>query len=183
MQLREFTLITPTIEAGQVFKAIETAIPIELIHQVIAKSNSQSQRQRKLPAHLVVCLVIAFSFWSKAAMRDVLKNLVDGLSVQWTRLSQYWKVPNSASISEARARLGCQVMRQLFERVVQPLATPEMPGAFLGGLRLMAVDGTLLDVPDSKANARVFGYPGTRFGHHAAFPKVRLVLLIEAGTH
>lgn len=183
MQLREFTLINPTIEAGQVFKAIETVIPIELIHQTIAKSGCQSQRQRKLPAHLVVCLVIAFSFWSKAAMRDVLKNLVDGLSVQWTRLSQYWKVPNSASISEARARLGCQVMRQLFEQVVRPLATAETPGAFLGGLRLMAVDGTLLDVPDSKANARVFGYLGTRFGNHAAFPKVRLVLLIEAGTH
>jgi hypothetical protein len=47
----------------------------------------------------------------------------------------------------------------------------------------MAVDGTLLDVPDSKANARVFGYPGTRSGYPAAFPKVRLVLLIEAGTH
>ncbi len=33
------------------------------------------------------------------------------------------------------------------------------------------------------ANARVFGYPGTRPGTRAAFPKVRLVLLIEAGTH
>ncbi len=47
----------------------------------------------------------------------------------------------------------------------------------------MAIDGTVLDVPDSKANARVFGYPATRPGTQAAFPKVRLVLLIEAGTH
>jgi hypothetical protein len=47
----------------------------------------------------------------------------------------------------------------------------------------MAVDGTLLDVPDSKANTPVCGYPGTRSGYPAAFPKVRLVLLIEAGTH
>ncbi len=183
MQLREFTLITPTIEAGQVFQAIESAISVKSINDAITKSKRQSQRQRKLPPHLVVCLVIAFSFWSKAAMRDVLKNLVDGMSGQWTRLSQYWKVPNSASISEARARLGPQVMQRLFKQVVRPLATPETPGAFLGGLRLMAVDGTLLDVPDTPSNARVFGYPGSRFGHHAAFPKVRLVLLIEAGTH
>lgn len=63
------------------------------------------------------------------------------------------------------------------------MATPATPGAFLGRLRLMAIDGTLLDVPDRVANAKVFGYPGTRFGHHAAFPKVRLVMLIEAGTH
>lgn len=74
-------------------------------------------------------------------------------------------------------------MQQLFEQVVRPLATPQVPGAFLNGLRLMAVDGTLLDLPDSTANARVFGYPGTRCGNAAAFPKVRLVLLIEAGTH
>lgn len=47
----------------------------------------------------------------------------------------------------------------------------------------MAVDGTVMDVPDSAANARVFGYPGSRKGTRAAFPKVRLVLLIEAGTH
>ena len=47
----------------------------------------------------------------------------------------------------------------------------------------MVVDGTVLDVPDSAANARVFGYPGSRKGTRAAFPKVRLVLLIEAGTH
>lgn len=183
MQLREFTLISPSIETGQVFKAIESAIPTAVIDQVVAKNASRGQRQRKLPAHLVVCLVIAMSLWSKAGMRDVLKNLVDGLSVQWTRLSQYWKVPNSASITEARQRLGSQVMRQLFEQVVHPMATPETPDAFLGGLRLMAVDGTLLDVPDSTTNARVFGYPGSRYGNRAAFPKVRLVMLIEAGTH
>jgi hypothetical protein len=47
----------------------------------------------------------------------------------------------------------------------------------------MAVDGTVFDVPDSKGNARVFGYPATRPGTQAGFPKVRLVLLIEAGTH
>jgi hypothetical protein len=115
------------------------------------------------------------SLWSKACMRSVLKNLVDGLSTQLKRLSQYWRVPNSASISEARQRVGPQVMRQLFERVVRPLATPQTPGAFLRGLRVMAVDGTLLDVPD--------GYPGSRQGSRAAFPKVRLVLLILAGTH
>ena len=116
-------------------------------------------------------------------MSCVLKNLVNGLSKEWTRISNYWKVPNSASISEARARVGSQVMSRLFERVARPQATAQTPGAFLGGLRVMAVDGTVLSVPDSKANARVFGYPASRQGTRAAFPKVRLVMLIEAGTH
>ncbi len=43
--------------------------------------------------------------------------------------------------------------------------------------------GTLFDIPDTDPNARVFGYPGTRKGTHAAFPKARLVLLVELGTH
>ncbi len=67
--------------------------------------------------------------------------------------------------------------------LVRPLATAETPGAFLFGLRVMAADGTVLDVPDTPANAKVFGYPGSPKGTRAAFPKIRLVLLVEAGTH
>lgn len=55
-------------------------------------------------------------------------------------------------------------MSRLFHQVVRPQATAETPGAFLGGLRVMAIDGTVLDVPDSEANAKVFGYPGSRPG-------------------
>jgi len=183
MQLKEFSFICPVIESAAVLKAIETVISPDVIAQTLGNTDSFEERKRKLPSQLVVCLVIAMSLWSSDAMETVLKNLVNGLSRQWTILGQYWKVPNSSSISAARSRVGCRVMSQLFERVVRPLATPETPGAFLGGLRVMAVDGTVLDVPDSKANARVYGYPGSRRGTKAAFPKVRLVMLVEAGTH
>ena len=183
MHLKEFSFISPVIEAAEVFSAIETAIPADAIAQAVGKTDSVEERQRKLPSHLVVCLVVAMSLWSSNSMQTVLKNLVNGLSTQWIRLAQYWRVPSSSSISEARQRIGCQVMSQLFHQVVRPLATRQTPGAFLGGLRVMAVDGTVFDVPDTEANARVFGYPGSRRGTRAAFPKVRLVLLVEAGTH
>lgn len=171
------------IEAAEVFSAIETAIPADAIAQAVGKTDSVEERQRKLPSHLVICLVVAMSLWSSNSMQTVLKNLVNGLSTQWIRRAQYWRVPSSSSISEARQRIGCQVMSQLFHQVVRPLATQQTPGAFLGELRVMAVDGTVFDVPDTEANARVFGYPGSRRGTRAAFPKVRLVLLVEAGTH
>jgi len=183
MQLKEFSLISPVIESSHVFKAIETAIPIDVIEQTIGETKVRQERVRKLPSSVVVCLVIAMSLWSNDSMSGVLKNLVNGLSREWTKLGKYWRVPNSASISQARARLGSQVMSQLFERVARPLATNQTPGAFLGGLRVMAVDGTVLDVPDWKANARVFGYPASRRGTQGAFPKVRVVMLIEAGRH
>ena len=183
MQLKEFSLISPQVESGTVLKALEMAIPTEAIEQAIAQTHSHEERKRALPSHLVICLVIAMSLWSKASMRTVLKNLVDGLSMQWVRVGQYWRVPCKSSITEARQRIGCGVMSCLFHLVVRPCATVETPGAFLAGLRLMAVDGTVFDVPDTVANARVFGYPATRGGTVAAFPKVRLVLLVEAGTH
>ncbi len=63
------------------------------------------------------------------------------------------------------------------------MATKETIGAFLNGLRIVVIDGTCIDIPDSDENARVFGRPGSRPGTRAAFPKVRLVILVEAGTH
>ena len=183
MQLKEFSLFSPVIESGTVLKALETAIKAEAIEQAIADTQSNEERKRALPSHLVICLVIAMSLWSKASMRTVLKNLVDGLSEAWVRVGKYWRIPCKSSITEARQRVGAGVMSRLFHLTAKPLATIETRGAFLGKLRVMAVDGTVFDVPDTQSNARVFGYPGTRPGTRAAFPKVRLVLLIETGTH
>src|SRR4028118_2139936 len=112
--------------------------------KLLAAQTAWRSVARKLPSSLVICLVIAMSLWSSDSMGSVLKNLVNGLSRQWTKLGQYWQVPNSASITAARQRVGCRVMSQLFQRVVGPLATQQTPGAFLGGLRVMAVDGTVL---------------------------------------
>lgn len=183
MQLREFSCTCPKIQPGELLKAIETVVTPEVINQAIEQTRSQEQRNRILPTHLVVALVIALSLWSTESIVDVLKNLVSGLNPQWIRMDKRWKTPSKSSISEARGRIGCFVLSRLFELVVRPLATTQTPGAFLQGLRLMAVDGTVFDLPDTEANARVFGYPGTRPGTKAAFPKARLVFLVEVATH
>lgn len=183
MPVKELLLTNPKISSEEVLKAIAVAIPSETISTAIERSQSQRQRQRTLPTHLVVALIIAMSLWSTYSIEDVLQNLVQGLSGQWVRLSQRWKKPSKSSISEARQRIGPQVMSRLFHLVARPLGSEQSPGVFLNGLRLMAVDGTGLDLPDTDANARVFGYPGTRAGTEASFPKARLVILVEAGTH
>lgn len=171
------------IQSSDVLKAIETAIPAETISEAIANSQAQEERKRSLPAELVISLVIAMSLWSRDSMRDVLKNLVDGLSETWVKVGKYWRVPCKSAITQARQRLGTRVMSQLFHRVVRAMATEETLGAFLNGLRIVVIDGTCVDVPDSEENARVFGRPPCRPGTIAAFPKVRLVILVEAGTH
>jgi Insertion element 4 transposase N-terminal/Transposase DDE domain len=183
MQLKELSWFVPTIEPGTILKALEAAIPASAIEQALKDTNAGEERKRALPSHLVICLIIAMSLWSKTSMRGVLKNLVDGLSESWIKVGSYWQVPCKSSITEARQRMGAQVMCRLFHLVVSPLATEKTPGAFLGGLRIMAIDGSVFDIPDSVENARVFGYPGSRPGTKASFPKARLVILVEAGTH
>ncbi|BCL37083.1 hypothetical protein NSMS1_56680 [Nostoc sp. MS1] len=76
------------IQSDDLLKAIETAIPATAIEQAITTSKANEERNRSLPAHLVVCLVIAMSLWSRDSMRDVLKNLVDGLSVAWVKVGK-----------------------------------------------------------------------------------------------
>lgn len=183
MHLKDFSLLCPVIQSADVLKAIETAIPATAIEQVIAKTKKAEERKRSLPAQLVVCLVIAMSLWSRDSMRDVLKNLIDGLTDAWIKVGKYWRVPCKSAITQARQRLGPRVMSELLYHLVCPMATTETIGAFLNGLRVVVIDGTTFDVPDSDVNARVFGRPSTRRGTTAAFPKVRLVMLIEAGTH
>ena len=183
MPLINFEVTKGNLSPAQLLLALEQVIPYETITSAITNTSSLQRRQRILPTHLVVALVIAMSFWSRDSIVDVFKNLIQGISGQLISLFIRIKTPTSSSITEARQRVGPGVMTRLFEMVAKPLATIETPGAFLGGLRIMGLDGTVFDVPDTKSNVKVFGYPGSRPGTYAAFPKVRLVLLVELGTH
>src|SRR5207248_11323150 len=82
---------------------------------------------------------------------------------------------------QARRRLGIAPLRQAFELVARPPASPRTRGACYGRWRLMAWDGTVLDVPDTPANARAFGRPGHARGQ-GAFPQLRLLALCALGT-
>ena len=183
MPYKKLLLESPKLKSSEIFKAIEIAIPSTEIEVAILKTKAYEKRQRGLPSQMVVCLIIAMSLWSKDSMRDVLKNLIDGINEVWLKTGKYWKTPCKAAITKARQRLGPLVMRQLFDQLVRPMATTETVGAFLNGLRVVAIDGTCLDIPDSDENARVFGRPGSRPGTRAAFPKALLVILVETGTH
>jgi len=125
VHIKDFSLVPFDVQSGDVLKAIETAIPAEAISKAIANTQTKEERKRLLPAELVVTLVIAMSLWSRDSMRDVLKNLVDGLSEAWVKVGKYWRVPCKSAITQARQRLGARVMSQLFHQLVRPMATGE----------------------------------------------------------
>jgi Insertion element 4 transposase N-terminal/Transposase DDE domain len=160
---------------------LASVCPRALIEEVLADTGKASQRERLLPAPAVVYYVMALALWREAPLEEVLRVVCEGL--QWLGGGDAGAVQASKSaISQARTRLGPQVMRQLAERVLRPLAAPGAPGAWYRGLRVMALDGSCMEVADEAANAEYFGYPGASRGQ-SAFPQLRLLGLVECGTH
>jgi hypothetical protein len=174
----------PHLADAPLLDALRLALPDQALDDVILASGAQEQRRRLLPARLVVALVIAMGLWARDGLRDVLANLVAGLREQDPSTWADWHLPAKSALTQARQRLGPRPLVLLFRRLAGPAATPATPGAFLFGLRLMAIDGTTLDVPDTPENAHCFGRPSTSRGLGVgAFPQLRIVWLVEAGTH
>lgn len=72
-------------------------------------------------------------------------------------------------------------IRGLFERSPSRWPQPGVAGAFLAGRRMVAIDGTTLDVADTAANEEFC--PAAAFAREAsAFPQARIVALAECAT-
>jgi hypothetical protein len=158
-------------------------VPIEVVEQVLFETERVSQRERDLPAHVMVYYVIALALYADVSTREVLRCLTEG--ARWLGDPTPTTMPSKSGISQARTRLGAAPLEALYREVVTPVATAGTPGAWYRGWRVMSLDGTTLDVSDTVANARAFGRPASARGVNAtgAFPQLRLVGLLENGTH
>ncbi len=156
--------------------------PADLVDEVIEGAGRTQQRHRALPARVMAYFAIGMGLYSEGSYEDVLAQLTDGLS--WASgWAQEYPLPSKSAIFQARQRLGSQPLADLFERVAKPLGGVGTPGVWVAGRRLVAVDGTCLDVADTPANDEHFGRPGVNKGEQAAFPMARVLAVAECGTH
>jgi hypothetical protein len=156
--------------------------PPGLVDEVVAGAGRIEQRHRALPARVMVYFAVGMALYSEGSYEDVVAHLTDGLS--WVSGWQdSYTPPSKSAIFQARTRLGSEPLAALFERVAKPIGDQRTAGAWLAGRRLVAVDGTCLDVADTAVNAEFFGRPGVNKGEQAAFPQARVVALAECGTH
>jgi hypothetical protein len=156
--------------------------PADVVDEVIAECGRKEQRHRSLPARTMAYFSIGMALHSQGSYQDVLGLMTDGLA--WAGGdSEPARLPSPSAIFQARDRLGSEPVKGLFGRVAVPLAVESTPGAWLAGRRLVAIDGTTLDVADSDVNDEHFGRPGVNKGERSAFPQARLVGLAECGTH
>ena len=154
---------------------LEQVIPPEAVRQALRATGRINPRSCKLTYEVICWVVLAMGILTELPIRQVFKHA--------RRLRVGEETPHRSSLCVARRRLGIAPVRRLFEQVVHPLARPETPGAFYHGFRLVGLDSTVYDVPDSWANAAAFGRPSAGSRGDGAFPQIRKLSLVELGTH
>jgi Insertion element 4 transposase N-terminal/Transposase DDE domain len=153
---------------------LSKVIPRSVMEQALIDSGRNQQRACKLCHRSMLWIVLAMGLLTHLPIRQVCKHA--------RRMRPGEKTPARSNLCEGRQRLGPEPVRRVFDLVAKPLALPSTPGAFYKGYRLLGIDGTVLDVPDSPANAERFHRSSGGRGD-GAFPQVRKVSLVELGTH
>lgn len=151
-------------------------VPPSLVDDVIRAAGRKERRVRLLPARVAVYFVLAMALFTDCGYRGVWAALTAGLP------GPPVPDPSTAALRQARRRLGTAPLALLFDRLRGPLGTTDTMGVFWRGLRLVAWDGTCLEVADSPANLAHFTRHGVRTTRPAGYPQVRLTALVECGT-
>lgn len=159
--------------------ALEQVIPAEQVRAALDPLRPGS-RVRKLTWEVTLWLVLALHLYPRQAIPAVLRQLAHGHRLLWPEADLV--LPGASALAYRRAHLGARPVAALFHQVCRPLATPQTPGAFRFGRRLMGLDGTVENVPDSPANARSFGRKRSQRGP-SVYPQVLAVYVVELGTH
>jgi hypothetical protein len=101
----------------------------------------------------MVYFTLALALFQHDSCDDVAEHMVCGVP----ELGQ--SIPNRSSFTRARQRLGAQAIERVFRKLTGPLAPAGLEGSFYRGMRLAAVDGFVLDAPETEANRRRLGGP------------------------
>jgi hypothetical protein len=153
--------------------ALKRIIPKAKVTGALRRSGRGRRYCPRAPDAFMIWFLVALGLFCDDCYRQIYRWLVP------------WKkgdVPGRSTLCEARRRVGVAPLVRLAAEVVKLLAEPQTPGAFYRGMRLMALDGFVVDIPDMPANDAVFGRPGSGRAP-AAFPQAHVLGLVEAGTH
>src|SRR3954462_7671987 len=154
-------------------RALKRIIPRADIEAVLQRTGKDRAHCRRLPPWFLVWLVIALGLFCRDCYRQVFR---------WLQPFRPGGTPGRTTLCEARKRLGVAPLRLLAEQAIRLQGKPTTPGAFYRGMRTMALDGFVVDVPDPPVNQCAFGRPGSGRAP-GAFPQARVLSLCETGSH
>jgi hypothetical protein len=160
--------------------ALFQSYPVGKVKAILREEGKESIRERAFPNHVVVYYVIMLAIFMTDSYREVMRRLLEGF--RHARRSRDGVKPlGKSGISQARARLGHEPFKRLYEEFVNPIATRATKGAWYKRWLLVSFDGSTMDVADTPENDKEFGRDEGSRGP-SAFPKIRFVTLIESGT-
>ncbi|GAB2941641.1 IS4 family transposase [Streptomyces mayteni] len=151
-------------------------VPFEMVDAVLAECGAVQRRLRKLPARVVVYLLLAAGLFAECGYPTVWSKLTGalrGLSVPKVTATGLW---------HARARLGVRPLRALFDLLRGPACAIRTAGARFRGLLVVAIDSTHLDVPDDPALRTALGKGSNQYTGAAGYPQILLTTLVACGT-
>jgi hypothetical protein len=124
--------VAPRLPDRIAIGVLTQTFPPELVDRVLVRIGRGEQRQRLLPARVVLYYTLAMCLFTQVGYEEVMRLLVEGLA--WARRWQgSWQIPDKSSIARARARLGPAPLRALFVEVARPLATRKRRGRGIAG--------------------------------------------------
>lgn len=151
----------------------------DAVEVAIAEHGRQPKRRGgTLPPHVMMYYVVAMALHADRDYEGVMRKLTDPLRRFAGSWDPNWVLPTSGGITQARARLGFEPVKTLFERIAIPVAGLLTPDAFCAHQRLVSLDGMVFDLPDTTENTTEFGKPTG-----GVFPQARVVTLTECGSH
>jgi transposase IS4-like protein/DDE family transposase len=160
------------------FDRLQASVDPEWIEEALEATGTATLRKRRLPAEQVIWLVLGMALYRDRRIDELVAKL--DLALPGRR----GVAPAPSSVTQARARLGGEPLRWLFERSSEHWAHASAREHAWRGLAVYGVDGTTVRVPDSPENR-------AHFGDHSAggergvsgYPIVRLVTLMALRTH
>lgn len=151
--------------------------PPGLVDEGLARAGVSDRKTKRLPGRVLTYFILGCALWQSEPQDEVFAQLTEGL--WWGGGEEY--EPSPSSLSDGRAKIGPEPLKFLFDAVKGPIASPESPGAFWLDRRVVAIDGTLLDLQDTPGNEEVFGRGSSKAGPNP-FPQARVLAAIEGGT-
>jgi hypothetical protein len=171
---REITVAKGLFAPGHLGELTQI-VPFDMVDEALAETGATQQRLRKLPARVVVYLLLAAALFEECGYLAVWHKLTAALETL-----PIPKITGTA-LWDARTRLGVRPMRALFDLLRGPASAIRTPGARFKGLLTVAIDGTYLDVPDSPPHRARLGKTTNQYAT-SGYPQICLSALVACGT-
>jgi hypothetical protein len=162
------------------FRSAKDRIDPAWIQEALERGECVGMRRRKLPADVVVWLVIAVCLLAHKSFADVVRTM--GVTVP-TRRGNAQAPPSSGAVAEARKRVGSGAMCELFRISGKHwVHSEDFAHLRFHGLQVLAADGFTARTPDTATNREEFGKPAST-GEETAYPQLRALCVFDVATH